>query len=270
MPTGIITAGEVGRITESSGNAASDDKIVGYDRSTGKVVTFTPDQIANGANAVDGPSSATNNAIARWDTTTGKLLQDSGILVDDSDNMSGIGTIGSGAITSTGAVTSTAAKIDYDKFLGIDSVVVTTVGTFTATRESQGLAVLRHTAADDTSVLMIDITEILRTTASKGFQLDTMDIVFANATADLDAHSATLDRITYADSTTEVVTSMPITGTLGVGQDADPQVDRLTVTTPAFEITALTKIVLEITVNAAATSAYDYIGTVLNFTRNDL
>jgi len=259
MPTGIITSGEIGRMPASSGNAATDDKIVGFDTSTGLATTFTPDQIASGANAVDGPASATDEAFARFDGTTGKIIQNSTSTLTDAGNAAFAGTI-----------TQVTGKTDYNKFLGIDSVVVTTVGTFTATRESQGLAVLRKTAADNTSVLMIDITEELRTTAAKGFQLNTMDVVFANATADLDAHSATLDRITYADSTTEVVTTMPITGTLGVGQDADPQVDRLTVTTPAFEVTALTKIVLEITVDAAATSAYDYIGTVLNFTRNDL
>lgn len=102
MSAGILLAGALGRMTDATANAASDDRIPGYDTSTGKLVGFTANQIASGANAVDGPSSATNNAIARWDTTTGKLLQDSSVLVDDSDNMSGIGTISSGAITSTG------------------------------------------------------------------------------------------------------------------------------------------------------------------------
>jgi len=265
MTTGVILSGEIGRMPESSGNAASDDKIVGFDRSTGLATTFTPDQIQAGAGTVDGPASATDNALPRYNGTTGKLIQDSGVLVDDSDNMTGVV-----AVTATGAITTTSAKTDYDKFLGIDSVILATTGTFTTTRESKGLVVSRKSAADDTSILMIDITEELRTTASKGFQLNTMDVIFANSTADLEAHSATLSRITYADSTTEVVADMPITGTLGVGQDADPQIDRLTVTTPAFEVTALTKVVLEITVDAATTSTYDYIGTVLNFTRNDL
>lgn len=37
---------------------------------------------------VTGPSSATDNAIARFDATTGKLLQNSGASVDDSGNLS--------------------------------------------------------------------------------------------------------------------------------------------------------------------------------------
>ena len=38
---------------------------------------------------VKGPSSSTDNALARFDSTTGKLVQDSGVTLDDSDNLSG-------------------------------------------------------------------------------------------------------------------------------------------------------------------------------------
>lgn len=37
---------------------------------------------------VVGPASATDNAIARFDLTTGKLIQNSGVTIDDSDNIS--------------------------------------------------------------------------------------------------------------------------------------------------------------------------------------
>lgn len=59
---------------------------------------------------VVGPGSATDNALARFDGTTGKLVQNSGLVVDDSNNISGVGTIGSGAITSSGAVQAAAAS----------------------------------------------------------------------------------------------------------------------------------------------------------------
>lgn len=42
---------------------------------------------------VAGPASATDNALARFDGTGGKTVQDSGITVDDSNNLSGVGTI---------------------------------------------------------------------------------------------------------------------------------------------------------------------------------
>lgn len=40
-----------------------------------------------GSGDVVGPASATDNAIARFDTTTGKLIQNSGVTIDDSNNL---------------------------------------------------------------------------------------------------------------------------------------------------------------------------------------
>lgn len=42
---------------------------------------------------VVGPASSTDNAIVRFDSTTGKLLQDSSVTIDDSDNLSTSGTV---------------------------------------------------------------------------------------------------------------------------------------------------------------------------------
>ena len=51
---------------------------------------------------VYGPASATDNAIARFDLTTGKLIQNSVVTIaDTTGNMAGVGTISSGAITSS-------------------------------------------------------------------------------------------------------------------------------------------------------------------------
>lgn len=168
------------------------------------------------------------------------------------------------------ALTMSTPATDWRKFLGADRVTVATVGTWTKTRLSEGLNVLRHTAADNTSVLSIDITEELRAASSKGFKLATIDVFFTNGTADLDAHSATLDSVTFnATTVAPTVTSIPITGALVVGQNANVQKSTLTVTTPAF-LTAEDKLVLELTVNAAATSAFDFYGIRLNYTRNNL
>jgi hypothetical protein len=43
-----------------------------------------------GSGDVVGPASSTDNALARYDLATGKLIQNSGVLLDDSDNLSGI------------------------------------------------------------------------------------------------------------------------------------------------------------------------------------
>ena len=42
---------------------------------------------------VIGATLSTDNAVVRWDGVTGSLIQNSGVIIDDSDNMSGIGTI---------------------------------------------------------------------------------------------------------------------------------------------------------------------------------
>lgn len=49
-----------------------------------------------GSGDVVGPGSATDNAIARFDTTTGKLIQNSGASIDDSSNISTAGNISVG------------------------------------------------------------------------------------------------------------------------------------------------------------------------------
>jgi hypothetical protein len=42
---------------------------------------------------VDGPATSTDNALVRWDGADGSATQDSGVIVDDSDNVSGIATL---------------------------------------------------------------------------------------------------------------------------------------------------------------------------------
>jgi len=317
---------------------------------------------------VGGPASATDNTLPRFDSTTGQLIQGSGVVVDDSDNITspgdialangkalktstttaqtaklqaydvdgaayktfvtltnsntptldisapaGAGTctidgisIGSvtpaaGAFTTlaasgnvdintnkfnitaasgntlvagtlgvTGALTCSTDKSDYVKFLGLNDVLNYSAGTWTTTRVARGDYVKRKTAAADTTIIGIDITEILRTTASKGLKLTSFDVINRNTTADLNAHTVTLDKMTYTHSAVVTTTSVALTGTLPVGQDADPVITNVTVDTPAFNVTDDSKYVLELTVNAAAGSVYDFIGVMLKFTRNDL
>lgn len=68
-----LPAGTSGQVLKTNGAAANPSwaSIVGGD--------------------VVGPASATDNAIARFDATTGKLIQNSGITIDDSGNLAGTG-----------------------------------------------------------------------------------------------------------------------------------------------------------------------------------
>lgn len=54
---------------------------------------------------VQGPASATDNAVVRFDGTTGALGQNSAVTIDDSGNVAGLGTVSAGAITSSGDLT---------------------------------------------------------------------------------------------------------------------------------------------------------------------
>jgi len=73
----MILPNEIGRLKAYGANAPTTARIPMYDSATKKASYVTADQIASGANAVDGPSSATDGAIALYDGTTGKLIKDS-------------------------------------------------------------------------------------------------------------------------------------------------------------------------------------------------
>jgi hypothetical protein len=68
--------------------------------------------IFGGGGGAAGPASSTDNAVCRFDGTSGALLQNSGVILDDSNNMSGVGTLASGAITSSGTLTLSNVSTD--------------------------------------------------------------------------------------------------------------------------------------------------------------
>ncbi|GAH07966.1 unnamed protein product, partial [marine sediment metagenome] len=73
-----------------------------------------------------GPGSATDNAIARYDGTTGKLLQNSGVTIDDSGNLN----IAASAAYQQGGVgiLSTSPTL-YNTFVGEGAGQANTTGT---------------------------------------------------------------------------------------------------------------------------------------------
>jgi hypothetical protein len=161
--------------------------------------------------------------------------------------------------------TGTANILAKQQFVGIQSVLLFGTGTWTTTRVAQGNYVKRHTPGDETSIIGVDITPIIRAVASKGFRLDSFDVIYAIAANALDAHTVTLDRIAYANNVAVSVTSVAITGTLATATQANPYVTNISINTPAFDITADSKYIIEITVNNAAASEYDYYGIDLRF-----
>lgn len=161
----------------------------------------------------------------------------------------------------------TANILAMQQFVGINSVLSFGTGTWTTTRIAEGNYVKRHTAAAETSIIGIDITPIIRTTASKGFRLDSFDVIYSIGTLAMNAHTLTLDRIAYANNVAVSVTSIPLTGSLSTATQANPYLTNIVVTTPAFDVTADSKYVIEVTANNAATTAYDFYGIMLRFSQ---
>jgi len=64
-------------------------------------VDITITSSGGGGGGVAGPVSSTDNAMTRWDGTGGNLIQNSVVIVDDTGNMSGVGTLATGVATIT-------------------------------------------------------------------------------------------------------------------------------------------------------------------------
>ena len=163
--------------------------------------------------------------------------------------------------------TGAANILAMQEFVSINEVLSFGTGTWTTTRIAQGNYVKRHTAGDETSIIGIDITPMIRVAASKGFRLDSFDVIYSIATLAMDAHTLTLDRIAYANNVAVSVTSIPLTGSLSTATQANPYLSNIAVTTPAFDITADSKYVIEVTANNAATTDYDFYGIMLRFSQ---
>jgi len=173
-----------------------------------------------------------------------------------------------GAATANVLLDNGAANILAEQqFVGLSNVLAFSVGTWTTTRIAAGNYGSVKTQADETAIIGIDITPAIRVAASKGFRLDSFDVIYGIATLALDAHSVTLSRVAYANNVAVSVTSVPLTVTLATATQANPYVTNAAVATPAFDITADSKYVAEISVNAAATSDYTYYGLMLKFSQ---
>lgn len=154
---------------------------------------------------------------------------------------------------------------DNQIFVGLNEILNTSAGTWTRTRIAAGNYVLRHTVANDTTIIGIDLTPAIRTATGKGFSLTSLDVIYSIGTLALDAHSLALYSVSYANNIAVSPASIALTGSLATATQTNPYVSNLAVTTPAFLNTADSKYVAELTVDAAATSAYDFYGLNLRF-----
>lgn len=107
----------------------------------------------SGSGSVSGPVSSTDNAIVRWDGTGGSTLQDSGILVDDSNNMV--------LVSSDGGALGSATKMWSDLFLASGALINFNNGNVVVTHSAGILTVstgdLRVTTAGSNSASVVTV-----------------------------------------------------------------------------------------------------------------
>jgi hypothetical protein len=254
VSAGTTVTGGTG-VTATTGNvtATAGNVVAGSSGVAGTLISF-PATAANGTLII-----SALNAGGAFDTTVrnSTMGQSSVISIPDP-----------GAATANFLLDTGASNIlAMQEFVSINEVLSFGTGTWTTTRIAQGNYVKRHTPGDETSIIGIDITPMIRTAASKGFRLDSFDVIYAIAANALDAHSVTLDRIAYADNVAVSVTGIAITATLSTATQANPYVTNATVDTPAFDNTSDSKYVIEVTVDNAAASEYDFYGIMLRFSQ---
>lgn len=272
---GASTADALAVFSDTAGNIKAQTTAstlgFGLTLATGNLSTSTGNLIAgssgNAGTLTSFPSTAGNgtfifsalNAGGAFNTTLrNSVMGQSSVL-----SLPDPGAATANVLLDTGAANITAKQ----QFVGIKNVLSFGTGTWTTTRIAQGNYVSRHTAGDETSIIGIDITPIIVVAASKGFRLDSFDYIYSIGTLAMDAHTLTLDRIAYANNVAVSVTSIPITATLATATQANPYVTNCTVTTPAFDVTADSKYMIEVTANNSATSAYDFYGVMLRFSQ---
>jgi hypothetical protein len=273
LAVGNITA-TLGNIAATAGSVAAGTTVTG-----GTGVTATTGNVSATAGNVNAGSSGNAGSLISFPATAanGTLIVsalNSGGAFNTTIRNSVMGQASVVSIPDPGAATAnflldtgSSNILAMQQFVGINSVLSFGTGTWTTTRIAEGNYVKRHTAAAETSIIGIDITPIIRAAANKGFRLDSFDVVYNIATLAMNAHTLTLDRIAYANNVAVSITSIAITGALSTATQANPYLTNVTVNAPAFDITADSKYVIEVTANNSATSAYDFYGVMLRFSQ---
>lgn len=98
-----------------------------------------------GSGDVVGPASSTDNAVARFDLATGKLIQNSVVLIDDSGNVTGLGTLNSKTLptgTDTLAGLGTAQTFTANQTYGSGILRATSPRVTTGLADANGAAIL--------------------------------------------------------------------------------------------------------------------------------
>lgn len=140
-----------------------------------------------------------------------------------------------------------------------------------AAGQVSGTIVKKKSAADETATLTIPIKLLSNSGAYKGVRLKSIDVYFEVLTAALDAMAATISKIILPADGAAIAAVTDITFTYDTGHDS--AAERIDVDQHTMTLTLDTPIWLDdgdviqvaLSINAAATSVFDYIGARANF-----
>ena len=103
---GTPTVSDVSIIRFSNGSVTDDG---------GGQVTVATGGGGGGGGDVSGPGSSTDNAITRFDSTSGKIIQNSGVTIDDSNNIAGLNNVtGADANLVSGTAGTSGNLVEWD------------------------------------------------------------------------------------------------------------------------------------------------------------
>ena len=153
------------------------------------------------------------------------------------------------------------------------------VSTWTLTREAAGRQSYVRTPAADNGFLVFDITEVMRSTASKGMKLTSIQYAYGIGDNTLDLHTLGLYRTTFTDNAAPTTATVQAVSSIYkvAGTVTSPYIRTATISTPAFLIPfqdAATnyKWTIEINIDASsyANTTYRFYGMWLVFTYDNL
>jgi hypothetical protein len=153
---------------------------------------------------VDGPSSATNTAIAIFDGTTGKLIKNTGVTIDGSNNVSGVVQLNATTVAAT-TVTATTGNITTVNATTVDTTNIEV----TNLKAKDGTAA--GSIADSTGIVTL-ASSVLTTTDINGGTIDGVTIGGAVPGAGtFTTATATTGNITTVNATTVDTTNIEVT-----------------------------------------------------------
>ncbi len=267
------TLGVTGILTAATNLAVTSNATIGGTLGVAGVSTLASAVITGAATVgttlgVTGVLTAASNLGVTSNATVGGTL-----VVTGATGLSSLTT--SSTIASTGAITMTASQTDGYAWFGPE-MASSNGGTWNYIRGAEANWYFRKSAADETVYLFIPLGNLMqRTTSGKGVKITSINYVYNITTKAMDAHTCTLDSVTYASGSAPTVAafggSLTYTnGALATGATTNPFLTTITLGTPIALTTADRNIVLEITVNASDTTVFDYYGIGVNYTYNPL